>query len=346
VISISLLTLVPGVVGGSETYARELLRALGRVGTTAYRVLLPPSARDVVTDLPTVVVESYRGTRLGAMVRAAASPRYGRLFDGTRIVHYPLTVPIPRTRLAKVVTLHDVQHLDLPDLFSRTERAYRSVAYDRAARSADRVLVVSEFVRQRAVERLGLDERRVAVTPLGVDHELFHPGGGPRDAFLLYPAKPWPHKNHARLFEAFAELRRTRPSLRLVLTGGGSYPELPEGVEAKGHLPRADIARLMRRAKALVFPSLYEGFGLPPLEAMASACPVACSGRASLPEVVGDAARLFDPEDPAAIAAAVEEVLDDPAPWVERGLERARVFDWNETARRTERVYLELSRRS
>jgi glycosyltransferase involved in cell wall biosynthesis len=346
VIAISLLTLVPGVVGGSETYARELLRALARVGTTSYRVLLPPAAQDAAVDLPTVVVQGYGGNRIASMARAAASPRYAQLFYGTRVVHYPLTVPIPRTRLARVVTLHDVQHLDLPHLFSRAERAYRAVAYDRAARTADRVLVISEFVRARAIERLGLDEDRVVVTPLGVDFRRFRPGRARRHPILLYPAKPWAHKNHARLFEAFAELRREHPSLQLVLTGGGNYDALPEGVEARGHVSADDVADLMRRASALVFPSLYEGFGLPPLEAMACGCPVACSDRAALPEVVGDAARLFDPEDVGSIVDAVREVLDDPAPWVARGLERAPLFDWDETARRSEAVYLELSTRS
>lgn len=345
-IAISALTLVPGVVGGSETYVRELLRGLSRVGTTTYRVLLPPAAADAGDGLPTLVVERHRGNRMVAMARAAADPRYPRLFEGMQIVHYPLTVPIPRTKLPVVVTLHDVQHLDLPELFSRTERAYRSVAYDRAARSADRVLVVSEFVKQRAVERLGLDPEHVVVTPLAADLDLFHPGGPRRDDVLVYPAKPWPHKNHAALFEAFAALRRSRPSLRLVLTGGGSYDTVPEGVEVRGHVSRTEIADLLREAAALVFPSLYEGFGLPPLEAMASGCPVACSDRGSLPEVVGDAARLFDPSDPSAIAAGVEEVLDDPAPWIERGLARVRAFDWDETARLTEDVYFELSTRS
>src|SRR6185312_3129414 len=131
------------------------------------------------------------------------------------------------------------------------------------------------------------------------------------------------------LFEAFALLRRSRPGLRLVLTGGGTFPGLPEGVEARGLVPADELVSLLRRASALVFPSLYEGFGQPPLEAMACGCPVACSDIASLPEVVGDAARLFDPHDPAAIAAAVEDVLAAPAEWSRRGLERARLFSWD-----------------
>jgi glycosyltransferase involved in cell wall biosynthesis len=343
VIAIPVLTLVPGVVGGSETYVRELLRELSRVGEHEYRVLLPPAARDAAGGLPSAVAERYGDHgRLAAMARAAVDPRVGRLVGSADVVHYPLTVPVPRLPGRKVVTLHDVQHLDLPQMFSRATRAWRALTYDRPARRADRVLVISEFVKRRAVERLGLDESRVFVTPLGVDHGQLRPGAGEREPFLLYPAKPWPHKNHARLFEAFARLRQDRAELRLVLTGGGIYERLPEGVEARGLVPRAEVVELMQRAAALVFPSLYEGFGLPPIEAMACGCPVACSDRAALPEVVGDAARLFDPDDPAAIAAAVSDVLADPAPRIARGLERAQQFSWNETARATDEVYAEL----
>jgi len=343
VIGIALLTLVPGVVGGSETYARELLRALGRSGEGSYRVLLPPAARDAAGELPAVIAEGYGGNRLLAMTRAAVEPRYERLLGQVDAVHYPLTVPVPRVRVPWALTLHDVQHLDLPQMFSRAERAYRSVAYDRAARRADRVIVVSEFVKGRAVDRLGIDPERIRVTPLGLDHDVLRPGEEPREPFLLYPAKPWPHKNHARLYEAFARVRRDRPELRLVLTGGGDYGRVPDGVEVRGHLPRAEVVSLLQRAAALVFPSLYEGFGLPPLEAMACGCPVACSNAAALPEVVGDAARLFDPREPEDIAAAILDVLADPEPWVQRGLLRAEGFSWDETARLTDAVYAELS---
>jgi glycosyltransferase involved in cell wall biosynthesis len=341
VIAIPVLTLVPGVVGGSETYVRELLAALVRVGARDYRVLVPPAAPDAADGLPSLIETRYRGPRVVAMARAS-------LYAPTRadVVHYPLTVPVPRVRARSVVTLHDVQHLDLPELFSRTERAYRSVAYDRAAQRADRVVVVSEFVKERAVDRLRLDPARISVTRLGVDHATLRPADVEREPFLLYPAKAWPHKNHRRLFDAFALLRRERPELRLVLTGGGSLDRLPDGAENLGHVARARVVELLQRASALVFPSLYEGFGLPPLEAMACGCPVACSDAAALPEVVGDAARLFDPHDPPAIAAAVADVLDDPAPWVERGLSRAASFSWDETARATDAVYGELSTRS
>jgi glycosyltransferase involved in cell wall biosynthesis len=342
VVAIPVLTLVPGHVGGSETYVRELLRALADVGEHDYRVVLPPAARDAAGSLPSVVAESYGGNRLLAMTRGAVDPRYARLLGDARVVHYPLTVPLPRARARRVVTLHDVQHLDLPELFSRVERTYRAIAYDRTARHADRVIVISEFAKRRAIDKLGLDPARVTVTPLGIDHATLRPGEAVREPFLLYPAKPWPHKNHARLFEAFAQLRLERPELRLVLTGGGDHPRLPPGVEARGQLPRAEVVSLLQRASALVFPSLYEGFGLPPLEAMACGTPVACSTAAALPEVVGDAARLFDPGDPDDIAAAARDVLDEPAPWIERGLARAAQFSWDATAQLTDAVYGEL----
>ena len=344
-IAIPVLTLVPGVVGGSETYVRELLRSLARVGEHEYRVLAPPAARDAGGGLPTLTAEGYGGNRLLAMARGAVSPRYARLIETADVVHYPLTVPIPRTRTKSIVTLHDVQHRDLPDLFSRAERLYRSVAYDRASRRAARVIVISEFVRDRAIATLGLDPAKVRVVPQGLDHdELVHRREA-REPFLLYPARAWPHQNHATLFEAFALLRRERPELRLVLTGD-DFSSLPDGVESRGRVARAELVSLLQHASALVFPSFYEGFGLPPLEAMACGCPVACSDAAALPEVVGDAARLFDPRDPAAIAAAVNDVLEQPAPWVERGLRRAEGFSWDATARATDAVYGELSSRS
>jgi glycosyltransferase involved in cell wall biosynthesis len=227
-------------------------------------------------------------------------------------------------------------------MFPRAERAFRRLAWHRSVRGATRVIAISEFVRRGAIEQLGVEPERIRVVPQGLDHARLQPGTGEREPFLLYPARRWPHKNHARLFEAFALARRERPELRLVLTGGGDFSGVPDGVEAVGHVPADEVVSLMQRAAALVFPSLYEGFGLPPLEAMACGCPVACSDAAALPETVGGAARLFDPLDARAIADAIGDVLADPQPWVERGLARAAEFSWDATARATDAVYREL----
>jgi glycosyltransferase involved in cell wall biosynthesis len=346
-IGIALLTLVPGEMGGSENATRGVLRGLAAAGTLEYRVLAPRVAPDAGEGLPTEIALEYRrarthSERVAAMALAAARPGpLRRRLEGAAVVHFPLTIALPSVRTPTVVTLYDVQHLDLPHLFSRAERAFRAVTYHRSARGAARVVVSSEFVRDRAVDRLGLDRGRIRVIPFGIDRLRFHPGDEEREPFLLYPARAWPHKNHERLLEAFAELRRERPELRLVLTGGGDPPAGP-GVEARGQVSAGEVVSLYRRAAALVFPSLYEGFGQPPLEAMACGCPVACSNAASLPEVVGDAARLFDPNDPRAIADAVRDVLADPDEWRVRGLMRAARFTWERTALAHEDVYREL----
>jgi glycosyltransferase involved in cell wall biosynthesis len=347
VVGISLLTLVPGAVGGSETYARELLRALARAGDLEYRVLLPTLAPDAGGGLRTEVADEYPAARSTAgrlRAMAGATLRPGRLRDrlrGCRPVHFPLTVPVPRVDVTRVVTLHDLQHRDLPDLFSFAERRFRSVAYDRAARGAAAVIVPSAFVRGRAVELLGLDPARVHVVPHGLDHERFRPGDETREPFVLYPAKGWPHKNHARLFEALPLLRRERPDLRLVVTGYEG--EVPEGVERRGFVAPDELAALYRRASCLVFPSRYEGFGQPPLEAMACGTPVAVSGAASLREVCGDAAAYFDPDDARAIARGIVEALDRTEELRGRGLVHAARFTWDATARAHEAVYASLA---
>jgi glycosyltransferase involved in cell wall biosynthesis len=349
VVGISLLTLVPGVVGGSETYVRELCRALARVGELDYRVFVPTVAPDAADGLPGREVTRYRAgrtmpARVRAMALAAARPgplRRELELDRLDAIHFPLSVMLPPVeRPPAVSSVLDVQHEVFPEFFARAERAYRRAVYGWTVRRSRLVITISEHAARTLVERLGVDPGRVRPIHLGIDHERFRPGDEPREDFLLYPALGWPHKNHARLFAAFAQLRHARPGLRLVLTGYDGAA--PEGVEVRARVSQDELVDLYRRAAALVFPSLYEGFGQPPLEAMASACPVACSTGGSLPEVVGDAARLFDPMSVEEMVVAVEEVLRDPEPWMARGLERAARFTWDECARRHEDVYREL----
>ena len=346
-VGISLLTLVPGVSGGSETYVRELARALGRVGRFEYRVFLPSIAADL-DGLPGELVPEYRasrstGGRIAAMVRA--SVRKGavtRRFADLDVLHFPLSVMIPPVESrSAATTILDVQHELLPQFFSRAELAYRRRVYRWSARRSRLVITISQHAAETLVERLGLPSERVRPIHLGIDHAVFRPGEEPRSEFLLYPARGWRHKNHARLFEAFTELRRRHPGLELVLTAYDG--PVPEGVRSLGHVRRDELVRLYRTAAALVFPSLYEGFGQPPLEAMACDCPVACSNVASLPEVVGDAARLFDPSSTEQLVAAVEDVLSDPDPWRQRGRERAAGFTWAKTAQAHDTVYEELA---
>jgi glycosyltransferase involved in cell wall biosynthesis len=346
-VGISLLTLVPGVSGGSETYVRELVRALGRVGRFEYRVFLPSIATDV-DGLPVELVPEYRASRstsgrIAAMVRASVrKSTITRRFADLDVLHFPLSVMIPPVESrSATTTILDVQHELLPQFFSRAELAYRRRVYRWSARRSRLVLTISRHAAETLVERLGLPDERVRPIHLGIDHEVFRPGDDTRGAFLLYPARGWPHKNHTRLFDAFTELRRRHPGLELVLTA--YVGPVPEGVRTLGHVRRDELVHLYRTAAALVFPSLYEGFGQPPLEAMACGCPVACSNVAALPEVVGDAARLFDPFSTEELVGAVEDVLADPDPWRKRGFERAAGFTWEKTAEAHDAVYEELA---
>ena len=350
VVGLSLLTLVPDVVGGSERYARELTKALARVGEHEYRVFVPAIAPDAGDGLPSQVVPEYRASRtmpgrVAAMSLAVAFP--GRLLRRMDVrsldaLHVPLSVMIPRVSdPPAATTVHDLQHELYPEFFSRSELAYRKLVYGWTLKRSRIVIAISEHARQGLIERHELEPERVRTIHHGLDHDRFRPDGRPREPFLLYPAGGWRHKNHERLFEAFAQVRRERPELRLVLTGFGAGRALPAGIESRGRVSDDELVELYRSASCLVFPSLYEGFGLPALEAMACGCPVAVARATSLPEVCGDAAEYFDPLSPEDMAAAIVRALGGGR--VELGLARAAGFSWDACARAHDAVYRELA---
>src|SRR5688500_3636669 len=259
--------------------------------------------------------------------------------DQLDAVHFPLSVMLPLVSSPPAATtILDLQHEFLPENFPRWELAYRRALYGASARRSQIVIAISEHARETLVERLSLDPRRVRTIHLGVDLGRFTPGDVSREPFLLYPAKAWPHKNHARLFEAVALLRREHRNLRLVLTG--THVDVPDFVDVRGHVSQDELVELYRRASALVFPSLYEGFGQPVLEALACACPVACSDLPPLREVAGETAAYFDALDPESIAAATLEAI---ARGGSSGPERASAFTWDECARKHDAIYRELA---
>ena len=339
-------------MGGTETYARELLTSLAEHPDVVVTTFVNQASFGVLPAASEVVASRVSGG--GSTRNRIASVGHG-LRPDTRsravlklqdVIHFPFTVPVPRVRgVPWTMTLHDVQHLDLPEMFSSAERTYRRIAYDAPARRAPVVITQSEFSRRRIVERLGIPHSRVAVAPLGVNTSRFTPYAGPREQFVLYPATAWPHKNHARLVRAMEHVRRDVPGTRLVLTGGrlDTLGALPDWVERRGHVPAEELRELYRTAACVAFPSLYEGFGLPVLEAMASGCPVAASDRGSLPEVCGDAGILFDPEDEVAIAQAVVGTLRGGSALVERGIDRAGRWSWKACADRHVQVFTEVA---
>ncbi|MGH3143683.1 MAG: glycosyltransferase family 4 protein, partial [Gaiellales bacterium] len=326
-------------------------RALARVGELEYAVFAPTVAPGAGEALPTTVVPEYRartttGGRIAAMSLATAMPApIRRRFEGAALdaLHFPLSVMIPRVDTPPAVTtVHDLQHELYPAFFSRAELAYRRAVYGWTVKRSRLLIAISEHARSTMLQRYGLPRERVRTIHLGIDRERLTPDDRMRKPFLLYPANHWPHKNHDRLFDAFGVVRLERPELRLVLTGQGhDRARLPEAVESRGHVSADELVDLYRSAACLVFPSLYEGFGLPPLEAMACGCPVATSNATSLPEVCGDAAEYFDPLSTEEMAAAILRALEGRL--VERGVARAAAFTWDACARAHDAVYRDVS---
>ena len=260
----------------------------------------------------------------------------------------PLRSPVPC-----VFTLHDLIHLQCPAESSLTKQLYYRLLVRPAMRWASRVLTVSRYVKQELLAWAGVPDERVVVVGNGVGPP-FGPAG-PRHApgypYLFYVSNRKPHKNLARLLQGYARSGR-RGDVRLILTG---LPDaetqqqiaalgVADCVAYAGQLTDTELAAYYRGAVALVCPSLYEGFGLTPLEAMACGTPVVTSNVTALPEVVGDAALLVDPYDVEAIAQGIQRLVQDSAlrqALARQGLARARLFTWEQTATRVWQVVQE-----
>jgi glycosyltransferase involved in cell wall biosynthesis len=255
-----------------------------------------------------------------------------------------------------VLTVHDLIHFKVPEAFAAWRRAAAGVLLHRGVTAAARVIAVSDATRRDLVERIPSAAGKVVVVPNGVTRFFGEgAGGGPSvgagigGPYLLCVGNRKPHKNLEGAVETLARLAAARPELRLVVVGE-VYPgwsavlERAEALGVRGRiveLSGVDDARLRALyagCEALLFLSLYEGFGLPVLEAMAAGAPVVASDRSSIPEVVGDAGLLVDPRDPAAAAAAVLRLAADPAfraERVRRGRARAAQFTWERAGRET-----------
>jgi glycosyltransferase involved in cell wall biosynthesis len=246
----------------------------------------------------------------------------------------PLRRPCPG-----VVTIHDLAFEAHPDDFARkTAAKYRFFA-PRAARGAERVICVSEYTAGDVVRRYGVDAARIRVVPNAPSLPIGAAPAPNREPYLLAVGDLRAKKNLTRLIDAWRQLHS---GPRLVLAGLGDMQGLPHGVEAVGYLDDERLDALMRGADVLVHPSLYEGFGLVVLEAMARGVPVAAAAATALPETGGDAAVYFDPLDVHALARAINEALGARDDLARRGRARAAQFSWRRTAEETAAVYREL----
>ena len=351
---------------GIGTYIRNLLRQLARIDRDTEYVLLCQEA-----DLDV-------GTLLGANFRTVLepSPNYSLREqihvpwvlhrERPDVYHAPHYVLPAGVRCRSVVTIHDCIHLMFPQyLPNRAAYAYARASMWAAARRSDRILTVSEASKRDILHFFNVPPEKIVVVYNAID-EHFSVTPPEEDVarvreryqldhqFMLYVGNIKPHKNLVRLIEAFAELRRTGfDEVKLLIIGDqiSKLPALRRAVHSHklhkhvrflGYVSDQTLGVLYRLAAAFVFPSLYEGFGLPPLEAMASGTPVVTSNVSSLPEVAGEAAVLVDPYDVDSIVDGMRRVLSDPALAAalrRKGVERAREFSWERSVAKTRQVY-------
>ena len=357
---------------GIGTYVRNLVRALARQNTDdTYVLLCPRRDREFVESLGPRFVALEEGSG-NYSVREQLSVPFGLWRAHVDLFHAPHYVVSPLTTCPFVVTIHDCIHLRFPQyLPNRAAYYYARTVMSTAAHRARRVLTVSCASKKDILHLLKIPADKIEVIYNGLDERLAQTPSAEEVArvqqrflltspFVLYAGNIKPHKNVDRLIEAFSLLRQQTPDdVKLLIIGDeiSKYPnlrrlvhrhQLHQHVRFLGFVPDETLAVLYRLASVFVFPSLYEGFGLPPLEAMAAGAPVITSNVSSLPEVLGDAALLIDPLDSQAIATAMARVLGDRSlrdELIRRGHNRVKAFSWEEAAARTYAVYLQLAAR-
>ena len=371
-IGLNLLYLLPGVVGGSQTYAVSLIRALASLDTrNEYILYLNRESADLeITDAPHVrrVICPIRAVRRPAryayeQLALPAALRRDRI-DLLHSLGYvgPLFPPCRH-----VVSILDLIYRGHQVMMTGSKQKALEFFVKQVARRSDRIITISENSKREIAEDIEINPQKIAVTYLAgrPAAALLSPAErapilsryGITAPYLIVFSSPNPIKNVVRLMEAFALVCAGLPH-QLVVVGhlpdGMSIPSeaarhgVSDRVIGTGYVPDADIAPLLQGADLFAFPSLYEGFGLPLLDAQQAGVPVISSNAASLPEVAGDGAVLFDPVSVPEMAAAMRSCLQDQElreRLIEQGFTNARRFSWEATARQTLAVYQQIERR-
>jgi glycosyltransferase involved in cell wall biosynthesis len=359
-------------LGGNESYAVNLIEALSQIDSANdYTIYVTTNeARDRFSNRwPNFKVRSTLPHTPLIRIPLTLSAELRK--NPVDVLHVQFTAP-PFCPCPLVVSIHDLSFEHLPETFKRRSRTQLRLTVRHSARRAARILSLSEHTRQDIMKTYGIEAKRITAIPLAApDHfravtdyrelqRVRHTYGIDHD-YILTVGSIQPRKNLARLFKAYASLRGNcspdkLPKLVLVGKCAWLYDDtlrvldelgVRDCVILTGYVPEADLPALYSGAVCFVYPSIFEGFGLPPLEAMKCGAPVVTGNKTSLPEVVGEAALAVDPFDPDAIAGAIKRLIDDPAlrnKLSVKGQERANAFSWRETARRTLMVYEEVAR--
>jgi len=368
---VNLCWMVPGSVGGSEEYATRLLNAVAR--QIPAHIMVELVAMAGLSEIHPSLAKSFTnqcapisGSNRPLRVATENTWMYRKCRDADLVHHLGGHIPA-RHGSPTAVTIHDTQPLDMPANFSKPKQIYMRRMIPHAVSSADLICTPSRWVADRISERFPSAGAKVRVVPstwADTDHRRLAKVD-PSEALIerlagcqviLYPAITHPHKNHQVLLTAIAKLKASNPSLRVVLTGGVGRAHqlvsecvdrlaLSDMVLRPGRVSESALAALMGRADVLAFPSRYEGFGLPVLEAMRCGTPVVAANATSLPEVLAGSGLLVDPDDADAWAEALEAVLGggrEVDQMVSAGQKRSEYFRPGESARRLTDAWAEV----
>lgn len=361
--------------GGIGRYVRELVTALSKLDIT-YQYSLLVSGASSASSLPTFPSNyTWKPTRvtpkwLARIWHRAYVPLPVEVFTGRLDLFHATDFVLPPTlpHVSTLLTVHDLSFVRVPESASASLKSYLDVVVPRSVHRATHVLADSQATKDDLVSLYSVPDSKVTVLLSGVDSRFFNPISSSvlmttRNKYLddSFPyifcvGTVQPRKNYARLIQSLAQLRRQRMDIHLVIAGGKGWLENPiyktiidthmkEFVHFIGFVDDIDLPALYRNATCVAFPSLYEGFGLPILESMASGIPVLTSNVSSLPEVAGDAAIMVDPYDLDAITNGLQRLIEDETlrnSLIEKGLARAHEFTWEKSARQLLGVYQNL----
>lgn len=360
----------PGKIGGLETLFLNLLDALGKYDeNNHYYVYLPSTYNrelklkenfEIITPKPALRLRNFFNPRIHIHNGHANDVALRNFYEAQPVdlLHFPFTTIHPLgINKVKVLTFADLQQEYLPEFFDEEELRHRKRSYKPSAEEANHIISISDYTRKGLIEKYEIEPDKITTVYLTYNDKLFRPvnetSKKSADPYFFYPAGRWKHKNHLSLINAFANVVKNYPKTRLKLTGTVQDQDDPiqlqisrlgleDRVDFLGHVEEKQLPALYQNAVALIFPSLFEGFGIPIIEAMACGCPVVCSNTTSLPEIGGNAVYYFDPKNTDEITDAMIKLMEDRMlrrDLKKAGFEQVKKFNAEKMAREIVGIY-------
>lgn len=355
-VGINIVPLFPGKIGGGEQYIRNVVSFLNQKDNLEIHLFVNQYALSTFSETPRLKLHEIN-------LSIPHGPQLAQYIDylALDVWFCPLFHLIPeKCDIASIVTIFDIQQEYFPDYFDKTELKARRKHIAHTVHAADKIITISEFSKQTIVEKYGINPDKIVVTYLDADscfseeiipEKLNRIKSKLPDEYIFYPANTWPHKNHLKLLQAFTILKRKYNSpLKIVFSGAQNKEKksieafirnngLRDDIKYLGYLPQNEIPYVYAGANMMVFPSKFEGFGIPLVEAMKSGVPIICSNCTSMPEIAGDAALYFNADDPEDIAEKIDSLYRDKGlrdQLVSNGFRRRAGFSWEHCVEETE----------